>query len=446
MFRADHVTKKTDANGAGKDGYTEGSVATQVAPTVITADAMNALQEELCAIVEGAGITLSKPDNGQALTAIESIVDDAVRSYPTDVIAPAAIGASQNNWNPTGLSAANVLIVTTSVADLSITGLVPSSTIGVVYLLNGNASGSHKFTLEHEHASSTAANRFYGMHLADVRLGPGDGVLLVRDPNASRWRVISGVMFSQNYALEGDLNAEGDIGSEGQLSSQLDVTADGSVYAGQDVTAQSGDVSATAGDVSAGNDVVSAKDVYAGSASGDEYRYGTAASPAYKLRTVVLPVSQAQRSEDGANGWFFINADNNWQNDGSGVAGADHLRFEVKLGDNSKITRIRALVKNGSTPGGGDGITMKLRKVTFNATSANSVSTIANSTREATSNTYAGGALDSDDNVTPIDPDDCEIQASTYQFYVDITSSDIPTGDIVEWVKVTYQDFGPRNY
>ena len=38
--------------------------------TTFTSDFQNAIQEEIAGVVEGAGITLSKPDNGQLLAAI----------------------------------------------------------------------------------------------------------------------------------------------------------------------------------------------------------------------------------------------------------------------------------------------------------------------------------------------------------------------------------------
>lgn len=52
MFRTNHVTADPHANGPGKAGYSGGSLADQVPATVITAGAMNALQEEIANVVE----------------------------------------------------------------------------------------------------------------------------------------------------------------------------------------------------------------------------------------------------------------------------------------------------------------------------------------------------------------------------------------------------------
>lgn len=72
MFRADHVTAESDANGAGKDGYTDGDPGVQSA-TVLTADAANAFQEEIANAIEAAGITLSKLDKSQLSQAVVNL-------------------------------------------------------------------------------------------------------------------------------------------------------------------------------------------------------------------------------------------------------------------------------------------------------------------------------------------------------------------------------------
>jgi hypothetical protein len=69
MHRIDHPTKLIDANGAGKDGFTNGDPG--VTPRTIADDAIfNALQEEIANTVEGASITLVKGTNTQLLSAV----------------------------------------------------------------------------------------------------------------------------------------------------------------------------------------------------------------------------------------------------------------------------------------------------------------------------------------------------------------------------------------
>jgi len=76
MFRADHSTALADANGAGKNGYTDGEPGVQAA-TVATADAFNAFQEEIANTIEGFGGTLSKPSQNQMYTRLAAAITGA---------------------------------------------------------------------------------------------------------------------------------------------------------------------------------------------------------------------------------------------------------------------------------------------------------------------------------------------------------------------------------
>lgn len=69
---------RIDGAGATVTGqWTEGNPSTGVPATEITADFMNAVQNELeNVIVTGAGATLSKPNNAQLLAAILTIISN----------------------------------------------------------------------------------------------------------------------------------------------------------------------------------------------------------------------------------------------------------------------------------------------------------------------------------------------------------------------------------
>ncbi len=59
---------------AGDYGYyTPGDPETDTPPTTVTAPALNRIQEELCGIVEGAGLSLDAEDNGQAWTVLKHV-------------------------------------------------------------------------------------------------------------------------------------------------------------------------------------------------------------------------------------------------------------------------------------------------------------------------------------------------------------------------------------
>lgn len=68
MERTQHSTLLVDANGAGKDGFTNGDPGVTPA-TVVDADIMNSLQEEIANAVEAAGFTLSLANQAQLASA-----------------------------------------------------------------------------------------------------------------------------------------------------------------------------------------------------------------------------------------------------------------------------------------------------------------------------------------------------------------------------------------
>lgn len=78
MNRIDHPTAAlvlpTPA-APGTPGYfTEGNPLSSIAPTVVTADHLNAVQEELLAVIEGAGILPAKGTNNQVLQAMARLI------------------------------------------------------------------------------------------------------------------------------------------------------------------------------------------------------------------------------------------------------------------------------------------------------------------------------------------------------------------------------------
>lgn len=101
----------------------------------------------------------------------------------TGALSPAQITGDQNNYNPTGLSTANVLRLTSDTTR-TITGMVPPAQNAVLMVFN---FGSSTITLSHENASSTAANRFTFAGGSDVALTRTGGIMLYYDQGSSRW-------------------------------------------------------------------------------------------------------------------------------------------------------------------------------------------------------------------------------------------------------------------
>jgi len=100
-------------------------------------------------------------------------------------ISPSQITANQNNYDPTGLSAASVLRLSTD-ASRDITGLAGGADGRLIIIHN---VGSFNIVLKDESASSSAGNRF--ALSADVTLAPDNVAALQYDSTSSRWRAVS---------------------------------------------------------------------------------------------------------------------------------------------------------------------------------------------------------------------------------------------------------------
>lgn len=94
--------------------------------------------------------------------------------------------ADQNDYSPSGLADANLLRVNAS-ASIKLTGLATGASGRVLTVLN--ASTDYLLWLEHESASSSAANRFTLPQKFPAFLFPGDAISLIYDGTASRWVV-----------------------------------------------------------------------------------------------------------------------------------------------------------------------------------------------------------------------------------------------------------------
>lgn len=76
MHRIDTPSRQKDKFGAGKDGFSGGNPQTGTQATQVSADILDALQEEICAVIEDndSGLALDKAKNNQLVTAIKNIV------------------------------------------------------------------------------------------------------------------------------------------------------------------------------------------------------------------------------------------------------------------------------------------------------------------------------------------------------------------------------------
>jgi len=83
MQRIAHATRLVDGNGAGKDGFTGGSPATQVPATVIPSSWLNDVQEEICTVIEAASLTPDGSSRAQLSVAIALLINQAANAAVT---------------------------------------------------------------------------------------------------------------------------------------------------------------------------------------------------------------------------------------------------------------------------------------------------------------------------------------------------------------------------
>lgn len=72
MHRIDTTSRAQNLFGTGKDGFTKGDAVTGVEATEVSADILNAIQEEIANVIEGAGDSLIKGDRRQLFRAVRN--------------------------------------------------------------------------------------------------------------------------------------------------------------------------------------------------------------------------------------------------------------------------------------------------------------------------------------------------------------------------------------
>jgi len=192
--------------GGGSGTVTSASVVTAngLAGTVATATTTPAItiSTTVTGILKGNGTAISAAVNSD-LPAMSATVGGAVPTPPNNtttflrgdgtfaapaggstesVISPSQLAANTDNWNPSGLSTATVIRLSTD-AIRNITGLTAPAEVRRVTLIN---IGTKTAMLTGEDASSTAANRF--AFYPDEPLLPGATITIIYDLTSSRWR------------------------------------------------------------------------------------------------------------------------------------------------------------------------------------------------------------------------------------------------------------------
>jgi hypothetical protein len=95
MDRINTPNAVPDGNGPGKRGFRDGNKAEGIAPTEFNALHCNLSQEEICNVIEGAGIPLDHEDDTQLLEAIELIAESKASPSATETVQGKAEIATQ---------------------------------------------------------------------------------------------------------------------------------------------------------------------------------------------------------------------------------------------------------------------------------------------------------------------------------------------------------------
>jgi len=164
--------------------------------TITNADVASAVANR---VVCPNGVSLSIPPGGSFVLERDSIATQwsagAVSTGATGsgspsytIISPSSIGANQNNYSPTSWSTADIVRLTGS-GNFDVTGFDATATTARKLLWNVDTVDT--FTLKHESASSTAANRIVCPYDLDMKLSPDGAIVIHYDATTARWRAVS---------------------------------------------------------------------------------------------------------------------------------------------------------------------------------------------------------------------------------------------------------------
>jgi hypothetical protein len=127
---------------------------------------------------------------GGAYTTVTSTATTLKKAVvATNIVSPATMGVTEDNYAPTGYNTAFALRLTPNGTGTVLSGIVAQA--GHILVLAN--LGSVPLTLEHD-ATSTAANRFLCPNAVDYAMPAGSSCLVWYDSTSARWRVMGPVI------------------------------------------------------------------------------------------------------------------------------------------------------------------------------------------------------------------------------------------------------------
>lgn len=137
---------------------------------------------------DNAGNTfIYNPTTFQFASTFQSGLINSATTRATNEIVPTILGANQNDYSPTGMSTAAVVLLSSS-GSFNITGLA-TGTIGRQLWLYNN--GTNNIVLTNQDVLSVAANRILCRGGANMTLTVNTGAMLYYSPSLLRWVVVT---------------------------------------------------------------------------------------------------------------------------------------------------------------------------------------------------------------------------------------------------------------
>jgi hypothetical protein len=153
MQRIDTSSKAVDLFGTGKHGYKDGNVSLGTPATQLNASSFNHIQEEISRVIEGAGIALNSESYNQMLTAINTLISNAISPLSGQITAALAIVPDAVSWtDQINLASGTTYDVWANIKSFSIgvpSGKTLLSIASQTYVYIGKTgSSSHAHTIE----------------------------------------------------------------------------------------------------------------------------------------------------------------------------------------------------------------------------------------------------------------------------------------------------------
>lgn len=223
MHRIDTPSAQTDKFGAGKNGFTNGDSSTGRVATQLDAEVFDAYQEELCSVIEAAGIALDKSNKAQLLAAIKVITGTLALMQENNLSDLTDVAAARENLQLGALATKDGLT---------------ASDVGAYPKTGGNLDEEASISVISNVKSGNPGETLYSPMFRAVLKGRG-GDMDFKDGASGFMRIVENVGTSAYIQLQWD--GFGSV-QEFRFDQTGDFLANRNVHAGQGFLAVDGNV------------------------------------------------------------------------------------------------------------------------------------------------------------------------------------------------------------